>query len=364
MMYHKYPLPTSTDDLNDDWIKNVPGRVGPDPSLKHQPGQHAQSTHTPEAYRGGGAQLTYYDPDEMYDKADPWAIADQAGIYISSDKEVAQVALVDDEIVGAVFEAVDYPNMAYSADIAVLPEFQGRGIGSQLADATVENFKDYQAEFPDLTMEIDAVNPIAAEMLERRGAVEVGRTENHILMRMKHQAGRHDQSTHTPKKYGGGDLPVVELSDGEFMALHRYGLDDYEEINPVLRKGMGGYNPSVEVIDGVMERSQTERPLELYRVGSYKLFGDVELQAGVEFTDLAYMSTSASRNYLEKSTHYGGKMRAIINVPAGVGAIDMSAISGRPYEQEILLERGLKYRVTDVDEYIHISVEKESTDDV
>jgi ribosomal protein S18 acetylase RimI-like enzyme len=165
---------------NHDWLRSISDVV-----LKHQPGQHAQATHTPEAYRGGGAQLTYYDPDEMYDKADPWAIADRAGIYISSDKEVAQVALVDDEIVGAVFEAVDYPNMAYSADIAVLPEFQGRGIGSQLADATVENFRDYQAEFEDLTMEVDAVNPMAAEMLERRGAVEVGRTENHILMRMK-----------------------------------------------------------------------------------------------------------------------------------------------------------------------------------
>jgi GNAT superfamily N-acetyltransferase len=135
----------------------------------------------------------------MMDLNDPWTVADEAGIYVSSDKEVAQVAIEDGQIVGAVFEAVDFPSLTYSADVAVLPEYQGRGIGSQLVDASVENFRSYQVDF-DITMKIDAVNPMAAEMLERRGAVEVGRTEHHILMRMKHL--QHDQSSHTPHKYG------------------------------------------------------------------------------------------------------------------------------------------------------------------
>jgi GNAT superfamily N-acetyltransferase len=164
---------------NEDWLRSVSTVV-----LKHLPGQHAQSAHTPKKY--GGAELSYYDPDEMGHMNDPWEVADEAGLYISSDKEVAQVAIEDGQIVGAVFEAVDFPTLSYSADIAVLPEYQGRGIGSQLADAVVDNFREYQADF-DLTMELDAINPMAAEMMERRGAEVVGTGPgvSSILMRMK-----------------------------------------------------------------------------------------------------------------------------------------------------------------------------------
>lgn len=155
-------------------------------ALKHLPGMHDQSAHTPKAY-AGQVELAYYDPDEMADMNDPWEVADEAGLYISSDKDVAQVAIVDDQIVGALFEAVDHVSVTYSADIAVLPEYQGRGIGSQLADATIDNFREYQADFEDLTMEIDAINPRAVEMLERRGAEVVGQTAHHIEMRMKQE---------------------------------------------------------------------------------------------------------------------------------------------------------------------------------
>jgi hypothetical protein len=173
---------------------------------------------------------------------------------------------------------------------------------------------------------------------------------------LKHMPGRHDQQRHAP--HTAVSVPSVDLTEQEFMTLHHYANDDYEEINPRLRAGKGENDYRVRIIDGVMERSKTQTPTELYRVGSERLFGK-DVQVGDVIKDPAFVSTSTSRSYAETSTHYGGRTRAILNVPAGIGAIDMSKPTGRPYEKEVLLERGLKYTITDKDDtFVYVDVSK------
>jgi GNAT superfamily N-acetyltransferase len=137
--------------------------------------------------KGGSASvgITYYDPDEMYDMGDPYAIADKTGIYVSSDKEISSVAVLDEEIIGAAFTAANINAGEFSFDIVVSPEHQGKGIGSKLLDETLSEFRGLQNEFPSLVIEVDSVNPVAVSMLKKRGAEVTDVAGHHTYMKLE-----------------------------------------------------------------------------------------------------------------------------------------------------------------------------------
>ncbi|KKM24590.1 hypothetical protein LCGC14_1603520, partial [marine sediment metagenome] len=126
------------------------------------------------------------DPYDLAEQADD--IAKETGIYISSDKNLTFMAVGEDgKVKGAVYASVT-PE-AYSFDTVVDPKSQGQGIGSQLIDQAIGDFRENQEWYPDLVMEIDAVNPLVIPMMEKRGAKITNQVPGHTLMELKEHEG-------------------------------------------------------------------------------------------------------------------------------------------------------------------------------
>ena len=68
----------------------------------------------------------------------------------------------------------------YVGGIQILPEFQGRGIGTALFKALVEESKE--SKIPIL-LEVHDINARALSFYKKMGFVESGQTENKIVMR-------------------------------------------------------------------------------------------------------------------------------------------------------------------------------------
>jgi hypothetical protein len=137
-------------------------------------------------------------------------------------------------------------------------------------------------------------------------------------------------------------------------AIGAYKGSAYSTINGVLRNAKHGPVPSgssaaerIQAIDAAMTASRLTAPVQVWRgfnstgadalFGAHK-FGDL---TGVEFTEFGYASTSASKS-LSGSFAGGSGILLRVVVPPGVGAVQ---VSGSEYESELLLERGLRFRV-------------------
>jgi hypothetical protein len=140
------------------------------------------------------------------------------------------------------------------------------------------------------------------------------------------------------------------ISDDEFGALLRYGGGRFRQLNRDLRDGKE--DPDVALIDAVMRRSRTDAGVTVYRglpTGT-EIFGPRENWpedlSGFEWTELAYSSTardeSTAVNFARTRTVHTPGLLLRIHVPQNVGAVDLE---GGLMETELLLERGLRYRV-------------------
>lgn len=147
-------------------------------ALKHMSGKHNQKLHGRKSGKSTvDSELVSYDwevADEF--DGDPYEVASQAGLYISNDKEPVSIAVVDGKIVGALFVASDHYNDEFTADVAVLPEYQGKGIGSKLVDEMMDQYDMNSYDFPEMKFRVDAVNPQMAAMLKKRGFIQTGTT--------------------------------------------------------------------------------------------------------------------------------------------------------------------------------------------
>jgi ribosomal protein S18 acetylase RimI-like enzyme len=121
--------------------------------------------------------------DEDYDTTyDPWVAADQAdavasksGIRISSDKELASIALVGDDVVGAVWTSLtnDEPPV-FDFDVAVDPDFRGTSrVGLKLIDSAVEDLRSHQGDFHGTSIRVWVINPKLVRVLENRYGFEI-----------------------------------------------------------------------------------------------------------------------------------------------------------------------------------------------
>lgn len=128
--------------------------------------------------KGGGsnAQILYWDDEMAYDlEGDPYDIAKDSGIYVSSDKDIRFVAVDNsDNIVAAAFVGSD--SNEYTSDIVVSRNARKQGLGTKLLDETISDFRSEQDMFPDRVYRADAVNPTMARMMKKRGFEEIGRT--------------------------------------------------------------------------------------------------------------------------------------------------------------------------------------------
>lgn len=138
-----------------------------------------------------------------------------------------------------------------------------------------------------------------------------------------------------------------------------YQKDGFIPVNDFLR-GKGESNKrianAIRGIDGTMRASKTTGPIETWRGSSStkKLFGDKTSGdlAGMEWDEDAYVSTSTkegvARNFAFNPNAEEGDAPLVMKIvtPKGVGALKMGSASHGTDEGEILLQRGLKMRVT------------------
>lgn len=154
-------------------------------------------------------------------------------------------------------------------------------------------------------------------------------------------------------------------------AVNFYRGHGYIEVNAYLREGrttsvdkLG--ERSVEAIDKVMDHSALTHDIQVHRgVGGLGMFGPAGTSGksllGMEYTEPAYASTTADPNVAREffaGENYGDR-GAILNirVPRGTKAIQLSGLGPKPrhdweyprppeHEAELLLQRGLTYRIT------------------
>jgi len=126
------------------------------------------------------AQSDFFDEDEPEVENDPYQMASATGINVLSHMEFLCGHVINNQWVSALFTHADEDS--YSFDIAVDPDYQKMGLGSELADIGVAQFNDLQEGYPDMEFELDAVNPVAVKMMEDRGFHVTDTRGDHTFM--------------------------------------------------------------------------------------------------------------------------------------------------------------------------------------
>jgi hypothetical protein len=172
-------------------------------------------------------------------------------------------------------------------------------------------------------------------------------------------------------QHGSAEDWTPQEADQHGAVLEGYRGADFRHINLRLRGTMsqrtidtvGGDDPDaflsgldvkVASIDDVMDRSRTDQDAVAWR-GTFSgrgVFGDAikgDL-TGREWTEDAFVSTSASEDMAAEGFARGHGLLMRILIPSGTGAVAMSPLGGgdddlENDEAELLLERGLRFRV-------------------
>ncbi len=149
------------------------------------------------------------------------------------------------------------------------------------------------------------------------------------------------------------------LTDEQQAGLEAYLDESYQPINDLLRGGdpvglRRFYTDEATVrdwvanIDSAMDQSRLPEQVRAWRGISSGdvIFGD-QLNSdltGAEWVEDAYVSTSTEQSVSERFAGAGaGSVLMRVTVPPGVGAVELSDES---YEAELMLQRGLRMRVT------------------
>jgi hypothetical protein len=145
----------------------------------------------------------------------------------------------------------------------------------------------------------------------------------------------------------------TSLPEIEHRSLLGYKAMDYQWMNADLRASKGSMaripeddRQYFEAIDAVHARSPLRRDVIVHRSidDASSVFGAAAAGSlvGKGWTEHGYVSTSADPKVAEGfGTQQQVTMR--VRVPKGTGAVQLS---GREYESELLLQRGLKLKVT------------------
>lgn len=109
---------------------------------------------------------------------DPWALANQVGVTILSDKDFVcgHVAETDEGklLVSASFDSYNAGDSSYSFDTAVHRKYQGQGLGSELIDLAMLRFKNEILDMdPEAVLKLDVINKDIIPYLERAHGLTV-----------------------------------------------------------------------------------------------------------------------------------------------------------------------------------------------
>lgn len=225
---------------------------------------------------------------------------------------------------------------------------------------------------PSRFVDTNGLRPARSMTYENRRRQEINRQieqaldESDVLLasiETFHLPGKHDQSSHG--KGGGAAGGSLDTSDGESIraasqasmgedfealpagqanAMRGYRMTNHGPINEGLR---GGEKPDwvdqdVAHIDAAFSSHAitSSKPVVLHR-GVRRRDPVVRAQPGDEFIDDGFMSTSASA---ELASRHSSSTGVTLSITAPPGT---PMLAGTGHEQELILPRGSRYRVTD-----------------
>lgn len=122
-------------------------------------------------------------------------LAKSSGINILRSKELHEIVLNKDQVIGAVF--IESDNEEFSFDIVVAEEFRGKGLGNYLVDEVVSIYYNEGYEEIGLKLVADVVNPDMERMLSRKGFTVTNRYPGHIMM-IKEKTVNQREATQDP----------------------------------------------------------------------------------------------------------------------------------------------------------------------
>lgn len=196
----------------------------------------------------------------------------------------------------------------------------------------------------------------------------------------KHLAGKHDQSTHAGghrslgnyapigSLVGKSSTSSVQLSQSETDALDGYVTKGrHLDVNTYLRDGSDWLSPEEldrakymdKELTNAINKSELLQDTELVRGVGYQAFSSIDLDSknisGQTFIDKGFMSTTKS-NFPNDA--FTGAIKMNIKAPKGTKALDVTQVFDNRYtqfDQEILLQKGLTYKILDVTNTIYQS---------
>ncbi len=141
----------------------------------------------------------------------------------------------------------------------------------------------------------------------------------------------------------------ASLSDKQIESVIAYtnGFEkQYKQINQALRTGQEQKSFNSKTIDGldsIFANAKTTKPITVYRGVPQDVAK--QLSTGTIYKDNAFLSTTSDASFAES---WAGDESVLmeIDLPIGSPAVSLEEYSQIPNEHEILLNRGLSYKVT------------------
>lgn len=152
-----------------------------------------------------------------------------------------------------------------------------------------------------------------------------------------------------------------KLTKEQEKVISEYTDDLYDELNYALRND-GNLNDKLksksELLSSSFDGNELKTPMKVYRsmsdltVGDIKLLDllaqnkDIDKLKGKTFKGKSFYSTSLSEE--EAYNSGGGRIMLNISLPKNTRAIPIKDLSVKPHENEVLVDKGYNYKITDV----------------
>ena len=124
-------------------------------------------------------KAAYYDV--VVQQFGKWDDAFQAALFSKKESlEKFEILELNHQLIGCI-RIENHPDHIFFAEIQILPEFQGRGIGSNIIRTEIA--RAYEIQKP-IRLQVLRENKRAKHLYERLGFVEYGKTEKHFLFQI------------------------------------------------------------------------------------------------------------------------------------------------------------------------------------
>ena len=168
------------------------------------------------------------------------------------------------------------------------------------------------------------------------------------------------------KMQGQSNITFNNLTPGQTTAIKDYsdespGKIDYNKINPALydtKSMIPEIQERVNEIDSIMKHVEVSNNLITYKGTEAKWYDDWKVG---EIHDIkAFFSTSISKDVvLEDFSEFTNSLLIEIQVPKGTNGLYLGTNSECDWEEELLLNRGIKYKVLEkTDKFMKLEIQR------